>query len=213
MARLLLALACLLSGACAGAPADVEAQRSPEPVPPTLRFEFERQAPEGAAGFDADERWGFSVHGAVLGDFEADDDGPTGPWDELAPTALGVQADFFRPRTALLFGVERREYDGVDARTVQLFGGARYLFLHGRARPYVEGRVSYGLGLELPGGGESDAFLGLGLGLGGILRLTPHVHLDARVAYELAPDVDLDTPAGSVDLDGWIGTLGIGFTF
>jgi len=115
---------------------------------------------------------------------------------------MGHGADF-------LLGYENREYDDVEAD--EFWAGLRQTWDQGRFSPYILGKVRYSDGLELPGG-DSESFVGWGLGIGVLIWATEHVYLDLNLVHE---DLfqDADTPTGDIDLDGWVGTAGIGFAF
>lgn len=144
----------------------------------------------------------------VLDDAEIDG-GSQGGVDssDIDVEGYGLHAAFMTPIIDVLGGLEQREYG--DGDSPELVLGVRRRFLEiWRLRPFVEGNVRYGF--ELDTGEASDDYFGWQLGLGLILDLTDHLFLNARVMYDRA---EIDTGAGTTDVDGLVGTLGIGWAF
>ena len=95
--------------------------------------------------------------------------------------------------------------------------GARYAFGKTDMRPYLGANVRYGFGLRFPDSPptpayDSEDFWGWSAGGGLIAFLTDRVFVDVNVMYE---DVfgEIDANGVDVDLQGWAGSLGLGFGF
>lgn len=119
---------------------------------------------------------------------------------EVAFTAYGP--DF-------LVGVEQREYEDVDAR--EYWGGLRWMFGADTFSPYLMGKLRYGEGLEFTAG-DSDEYIGWGAGGGFLVWATDVIFFDLNLMYE-AVFQDIDAVGADVDLDGWVGTVGVGVAF
>ncbi|MEM9382600.1 MAG: hypothetical protein AAGB93_21790 [Planctomycetota bacterium] len=145
----------------------------------------------------------------VLDDAEIDQGSQNGGVNstDIDVEGYGVHAAVMTPIIDVLGGLEQREYGNDD--TPELVLGVRRRFLEvWRLRPFVEGNVRYGF--ELDTGEASEDYFGWQVGLGLILDLTDHLFLNARLMYDRA---DIDTGSGSTDVDGLVGTLGIGWAF
>ena len=114
-----------------------------------------------------------------------------------------------------MLGWDEREYEDVDS--TEFYAGLRFMLARTDVRPYLAAKVRYGLGLEFPSTAltsdfESDEFWGVGAGGGLMAFATDNLFFDLNLSYE---DVfeDIDAEGVDVDLDGWVGTVGVGFAF
>ncbi len=120
----------------------------------------------------------------------------------------GLHAAFMTPIVDLLGGVEQRKFADEDAPELVL--GVRRRFLEiWRVHPFVEGNVRYGF--DLDNGQTSEDYFGWQIGLGALVDITDHLFLNARVMWDTT---SVDNPGGgSNDVEGAIGTIGIGYSF
>ena len=162
---------------------------------------------------------GFAVEGRWLGydDWEVESSGGT---TELGEEGLDDVEGFGLEVSTLtvpgvVLGWNERDY--LDVESTEFHLGARYPFGATDMRPYLAANARYGLGLEFPGTAttpayETDGFWGWSAGGGLIAFLTDRVFVDVNVMYE---DVfgEIDANGVDVDLQGWAGSLGLGFGF
>jgi len=127
--------------------------------------------------------------------------------EDVDVSGYGAQAAFKTPILDVLGGVEFREYQDEDSPELQL-GLRRRMFEIWRLHPYLEGNLRYGTGLD--NGVDEEDYAGWNAGLGALLDVTDHIFLNARLVYE---STEIELPGGDTDLDGVIGTLGVGWGF
>lgn len=138
----------------------------------------------------------------VLDDAEIDD---VGNGSDVDIEGYGLHAAFMTPIVDLLGGVEQRTFGDEDAPELVL--GVRRRFLEiWRVHPFVEANVRYGFETDT----VTDDYFGWQIGFGALLDLTDHFFLNARVMYDTT---SVETGSGSSDVDGLVGTLGIGYSF
>lgn len=140
----------------------------------------------------------------VLDDQSADTpfDGVTE--DDVEVKAYGAQAALSTPIVDVLAGVDFREFEDEDATELTL-GARRRFFELPRLHPYVEGNLRFSIDeLETADAGE-DNYFGWNAGAGILFDLTDSLFLNFRAMYETT-DIDGN------DVDGLIGTVGIGFS-
>ncbi len=141
----------------------------------------------------------------VLDDSEIDD---VGNGSDVDVEGYGLHAAFMTPIVDLLGGVEQRTFEDEDSPELVL--GVRRRFLEiWRVHPFVEGNVRYGL--DLDNGDTSEDYFGWQIGFGALLDITDHLFLNARVMWDTT---SVDTAGGgSTDVEGVVGTIGIGYAF
>ena len=145
----------------------------------------------------------------VLNDSEVKDiqNGSGGDAD-VDVEGYGLHAAFMTPIVDLLGGVEQRKFEDEDS--PELILGVRRRFLEiWRVHPFVEGNVRYGL--DLDNGQTSEDYFGWQIGFGALLDITDHLFLNARVMWDTT-SVDV-AGGGSTDVEGMVGTIGIGYSF
>jgi hypothetical protein len=156
------------------------------------------------------QRFAVAAHGVVYDDIEATPDVAGPPLESSVELdGWGLQAAFLGGGPDFLVGFDQREYEDVDA--TEWWAGLRYALGENKVRPYVLGKIRYGPGLELPGG-DSDDYVGWAAGGGVMVWATDQIYFDANLAFE---DVftEIETPGTDLDLDGWVGMVGLGFAF
>jgi opacity protein-like surface antigen len=162
---------------------------------------------------------GFAVLGryAAFEDYEVDASagGTAIGSDEIDLDGYGAEAIFLGSGPGFMLGWDEREYEDVDS--TEFYAGVRFMLAPTDVRPYLAAKVRYGLGLEFPSTAlspdfESDEFWGYGAGGGLMAFATDNLFFDLNLSYE---DVfeDIDAEGVDVDLDGWVGTVGVGFAF
>ncbi|HSG91205.1 MAG TPA: hypothetical protein VLA56_18450 [Pseudomonadales bacterium] len=143
----------------------------------------------------------------VLDDVEIDSaqSGSSFDSDDVDIEGYGVHAALMTPIFDVLGGLERREFESEDA--PELVVGLRRRFLEiWRFHPYVEGNLRYGF--DLDNGVTEDDYFGWQVGVGTLFDLTDTLFLNVRLMHE-STDVE-QASGGSTDVDGLVGTIGIG---
>ena len=135
--------------------------------------------------------------------------------DEIDLDGYGAEALFLRSSPAFVLGWDEREYEDVDS--TEFYAGLRFLLARTDLRPYLSAKLRYGKGLEFPSTAlspafDSDEFWGWGAGGGLMAFVSDNVFFDLNLAYEDVFD-DIDAEGVDVDLDGLVGTVGVGFAF
>lgn len=127
--------------------------------------------------------------------------------EDVDVSGFGAQAAFMTPLLDILGGLDQREYQDEDAPELNL-GLRRRVLEFWRLHPYIEGNARYGFGLD--DGVDEDDYAGWNAGVGALVDLTDHLFINARLIYETTT---IDLPDGDTDIDGVIGTLGLGYSF
>ena len=162
---------------------------------------------------------GFGAMGklVVFDDYEADASagGTAIGSGDVELDGFGAEAVFFGRGPDLLLGWDDREYENVDS--TEFYAGLRFPLARTDVRPYLAGKVRYGLGLEFPSTAlttefDSDEFWGWGAGGGVLAFVSDNLFFDFNLSYEDVFD-DIDAEGVDVDLDGWVGTVGVGIAF
>lgn len=124
--------------------------------------------------------------------------------DDVDVEAYGAHVALSTPIVDLLGGVDFREFGDEDATELTL--GARRRFLEVlRFHPYVEANMRFSIDELETADADGDNYFGWNAGGGFLLDLTESLFLNFRVVYETT-DVDGN------DIDGLLGTVGIGFS-
>jgi hypothetical protein len=152
---------------------------------------------------------GLEARAIVYDDNTVDDFDAATSFDEedVDVSGFGGHAAFNTPILDILGGIDMREYQDEDAPEASL-GLRRRMFEFWRLHPFIEGNARYGFGLD--DGVDEDDYTGWNAGVGALLDLTDHLYVNARLVYEMTT---IDLPDGDTDIDGVIGTLGLGFHF
>lgn len=119
-------------------------------------------------------------------------------------SGYGLHAAIMTGLVDVVGGIERRDFEDSDA-TELVVGLRKRLFGLWRLDTYIEANLRYGF--ELDTGDVSEDYFGWNAGFGALVDLTDTIFLNFRVMYDTT---DLDVSSGSVDVDGLIGTIGIG---
>ncbi len=125
----------------------------------------------------------------------------------------GAHVALMTPIVDILGGVDWREYGDADTPEIVL-GVRRRIFELWRLHPYIEGNLRYGTDLEFSSATAastiSEDYTSWAAGVGAIVDLSSSWFVNVRLMYENTP---IETPAGEVDVDGLVGTLGLGISF
>lgn len=145
----------------------------------------------------------------VYHDTSVDDVDAATSFDEsdVDVSGYGGQAAFMTPIVDVVGGVEWREFQDEDVPELSI-GLRRRFFELWKLHPYIEANLRYGSDLDT--GVDEDDYTGWNAGLGALLDVTDRLFLNARLMYEVTP---IDLPSGETDIDGVIGTLGVGLAF
>ncbi len=127
--------------------------------------------------------------------------------EDVDTSGYGGQVAFMTPIVDFVGGIDWREFQ--DEQVTELSLGLRRRVLEfWRLHPYIEANIREGSGLDT-GDDETD-YTGWNAGIGAILDVTENLFVNFRLMYEVTP---IDLPNGETDIDGIIGTLGVGFSF
>ena len=143
----------------------------------------------------------------VLDDQSAEPGDPLSNFDanDVEVQGYGAHLALSTPVVDVLGGVDRREYADEEANELTLGIRKRFLeFL--RLHPYVEGNLRFTTDLET-GVSEEDAF-GWSAGAGVLVDITDSLFLNVRLVYETT---EVDQAGGDTEIDGIVGTVGLGF--
>lgn len=138
---------------------------------------------------------------------DTDDIGASFMEEDVDLTGYGGHVALMTPILDIVGGVDYREYESSD--TPEIVLGVRRRFLEfWRLHPFVEGNLRYGT--DVDASTLSEDYTAWAVGIGAMLDLTSNLFLNVRVMYETTP---IETPAGEVDVEGVLGTVGIGLSF
>lgn len=163
-------------------------------------------------------RYNMMAYGVALDDYEAEGT-PEGIATDRALDADGWGAEFEALGTgpSLIVGYQDRTFDE-RIHSEEVYVGLKLYLGEQRVCPYVTAVARWLPGLELEEtlfgpALEADDNWGWGAGGGLVVQITDNLYLDGRVLYEATFD-DYDLGVGEpLELDGWIGLLGAGFSF
>lgn len=127
--------------------------------------------------------------------------------EDVDLTGYGLHAAIMTGIVDIVGGIDQREFETSD--TPELDVGLRKRFLQiWRLEAYVEGNLRYGFDLE--NGNTSEDYFGYQAGFGALIDLTDSLFINLRVMYDTT---SIDTSITDVDVDGLIGTIGLGLKF
>lgn len=150
---------------------------------------------------------GIEARAMVLDDAEIDDvqDGGTDYTDaDVDLEGYGVHAMIMTPVLDVIGGVDQRDYENDDAQELTL-GLRKRVFEIWRLHPYIE--ASYRYGFDLDTGQKSEDYTGYVYGAGVLVDLSDALFLNLRVVQDVTT---VETGTGDKDIDGLVGTVGIG---
>ncbi len=152
----------------------------------------------------------FSAYGVVYEDTEIDDidAGTSFDDDDVDLKGYGGQVAFMTPIVDFLGAVEVRDYEDEDAKEAKL-GLRRRILEFWRLHPYIVADARFGFDLDT--GVEESDYTGWDGGIGALLDVTEHIFLDFKLVYEQTGD-DIELPSETTQIDGVVGTLGLGFS-
>lgn len=145
------------------------------------------------------------ARGIVIDDAEGDLEGVTE--EDVDLTGFGLHAALLSPIVDVVVGIDQREYE--DSDTPELDVGLRKRLLSlWLLSAYIEANLRYGFDLDT--GTASDDYFGYSAGFGALVDLNESLFLNFRVMYDTT---DIEGGVRDIDVDGLIGTVGIGIKF
>lgn len=139
----------------------------------------------------------------VVDDAEGDLDG-LGEAD-IDLTGYGLHVALMTPVVDVVAGIDQREFESSDTPELDL-GLRKRLIDVWKLHLYIEANLRYGFDLDT--GAVSEDYFGYAAGFGALFDVTETLFINARIMYDTT---DIDTGITDVDVDGLIGTIGIGF--
>jgi len=127
--------------------------------------------------------------------------------EDVDVSGYGVHAAILTGLVDVVGGLERRDFEDSDATELDL-GLRKRLFGLWRLDTYIEANLRYGFDYDT--GDVSEDYFGWNAGFGALVDLTDTLFLNFRVMYDTT---ELDVSSGDLDVDGMIGTVGIGIKF
>ncbi len=127
--------------------------------------------------------------------------------DDVDLSGYGAHVAIMTGLVDIVGGIERRDFDNSEATELDV-GLRKRLFGLWRLDTYIEANLRYGFDLDT--GDVSEDYFGYNAGFGALVDLTDTLFLNFRVMYDTT---SLDVSSGSVDVDGLIGTVGVGIKF
>ena len=125
--------------------------------------------------------------------------------EDVDLTGYGVHAAFMTGIVDVVAGVDQREFESSDTPELDLGLRKRLIGLW-KLQAYVEANLRYGFDLKTRN--VSDDYFGYNMGFGALIDLNESMFLNFRVMYDTT---SVDVGSGNVDVDGLIGTVGLGF--
>lgn len=145
------------------------------------------------------------ARGIVIDDAEGDLDSVNEENVDL--TGYGLHAALMSPIVDVVVGIDQREYENSD--TPELDVGLRKRLIDiWLLAAYIEANVRYGFDLDT--GNVSEDYFGYSAGFGALVDLNESLFLNFRIMYDTT---DIEGGVRDIDVDGLIGTVGIGIKF
>lgn len=127
--------------------------------------------------------------------------------DDVDLSGYGVHAALMTGIVDVVGGIDQREFE--DSDTPELNVGLRKRLINvWMLEAYVEGVLRYGVDLEQ--NDVSEDYFGYAAGFGALIDVGPNMFLNARVMWDTT---DIDAGITDIDVEGLIGTIGLGFRF
>jgi opacity protein-like surface antigen len=170
----------------------------------------------GPAAYPREQRLLLTYYWLTVDQYDAsgDLDATTGFTNQNEPDVDGwdLQLDVRLDALNAVVGYSDREY-GFTARADEYFGGLKWFV--GSENTYFMAVGRYGPELDLTRAGvpmNGDAYFGYGVGGGVTSQMTENIFLDVKILYE---DLfsDIDVGSSGLDLDGIVGSIGVGILF
>ncbi|MFT6108619.1 MAG: hypothetical protein ACJA2W_001531 [Planctomycetota bacterium] len=125
--------------------------------------------------------------------------------EDVDLTGYGIHAAFMTGIVDVVAGIDQREFDNSDTPEFDL-GLRKRLIGIWKLQAYIEANLRYGFDLDV--GAVSDDYFGYSGGFGALVDVSESIFLNFRIMYDTT---SLDVSSGNVDVDGLIGTVGVGF--
>lgn len=127
--------------------------------------------------------------------------------DDVDLSGYGAHLAVMTGLVDIVGGIDQREFE--DSDTPELNVGLRKRLLGlWLVEGYVEGLLRYGVDLDTQA--VSEDYFGYSAGFGALIDLGDSLFLNARIMYD---STSIDVGIDDVDVDGLIGTIGIGVKF
>ncbi len=124
--------------------------------------------------------------------------------EDVDLTGYGVHAAFMTGIVDVVAGIDQREFETSDTPELDL-GLRKRLIGIWKLDTYIEANWRYGVDLEA--GTKSEDYFGYNVGFGALVDIDGTYFLNFRAMYD---STSVDVSSGSVDVEGLIGTVGIG---
>jgi hypothetical protein len=124
--------------------------------------------------------------------------------DDVELTGYGVHAALMTGIVDVVAGIDQREFETNDTPELDI-GLRKRLFGLWKLDTYIEANWRYGVDLETQT--TSEDYFGYSVGFGALLDLDGTYFLNFRAMYD---STSIDVANTSVDVEGLIGTVGIG---
>ncbi len=127
--------------------------------------------------------------------------------EDIDLSGFGLHAALMSPIVDVVVGIDQREYENSDTPELDL-GLRKRLIDIWLLAAYIEANLRYGFDLDT--GDVSEDYFGYSAGFGALVDLNESLFLNFRVMYDTT---EIDSGIRDVDVDGLIGTVGIGIKF
>ncbi len=124
--------------------------------------------------------------------------------EDVELTGYGVHAAIMTGIVDVVAGIDQREFETNDTPELDI-GLRKRLFGLWKLDTYIEANWRYGVDLETQT--ASEDYFGYNVGFGALLDIDGTYFLNFRAMYD---STSIDVAAGSVDVEGLIGTVGLG---
>lgn len=141
----------------------------------------------------------------VIDDAEADLSG-LGE-EDVDLTGYGVHAAIMTGIVDVVAGIDQREFETSDTPELDVGLRKRLIGIY-KLEAYVEANLRYGFDLETQN--VSEDYFGYNAGFGALLDVNETMFLNFRIMYDTT---SVDAGPTDVDIDGLIGTVGLGIRF
>ena len=124
--------------------------------------------------------------------------------DDIDLSGYGVHAALMTGIVDVVAGIEQREFEDSDTPELDI-GLRKRIFGLWKLETFIEANLRYGIDLDTQT--RSDDYFGYNVGFGALLHINNTYFLNFRAMYD---STSVDVASGSVDVEGLIGTVGIG---
>lgn len=125
--------------------------------------------------------------------------------DDVDLTGYGIHAAVLTGIVDVVAGIDQREFETSDSPELDVGLRKRLLGLW-KLEAYVEANLRYGFDLDTRD--VSEDYFGWNAGFGALLDISESMFMNFRVMYDTT---DIDAGLTDIEVDGLIGTIGLGF--